>query len=760
MWPSRDGLGVQVSYGLQGGNVYAESLDSEHPWKFAREREGGLALSKVHNSTQRLVPPQISNVEISVSKNDQLNDVLKDIPISLLNQLENSEEFMSSEFIYDPTFGKMIHEGVLRAYRSDKYLDAIAFVTGPTSSTLSLHRLSTVPNNVELPNGEIVEMEVPVFGEGYNFDFNSPIKQVEFCNPFIKGPRHSNTILVRTALSINIMNIETRKHSVNLVHFAEIDPTMLFGESFAWVSACPYKPYQLAAVDVSGNWGVFQISRLANPSLLHSGRIFDSEDFSNFKRISWGIIDKDIIVLSRSYVKTFNLETKEKVDIISAKKWSSIRDYKRVVDDSKFAFLLTSRELVWVDVSNGFKRILVWKHYLDAEDPSLSLVVKSIEGITYASIHSQVHPLVFVFQFKFEDGLPKSIRDPIMIKTDTSTSALDFLLMPATIKNGGGERCVALFKVSTQLEITRMVISTFKDAKLLKHSAYRRNSILKQKQDAGSDKKAALFNNQKAKVVMGLAQEIYEPLDINEDFPHEDAEVFQNYASSLGIDENQEKPPSSLLRISNTIENFNHFDEFDNMMEQLQEYCESKKVSFIPLEKISSHVCGSSLSKITDLYQHLYDLWNKESNSTDSNRFFAKHITKELALSLSITYDQLLEEQELNKRVNKLPKGLKSVVDKWDEGFEQEQEEEIPIQLQETEIPQPIVTVSQSQPSATPASQRLLRPSQKRTSQSLKPSQSLSLRPSQNQSQTLGSSQNISSQLRPKKKKRRITGFG
>lgn len=762
MWPSRHGLGVQLSYGLHGGSIYSEKLDPEHPWKFARARDGGLALSKIHNSTQRLVRPQISNVDISVTKNDKLNDVLQDIPHALLEQLKDKEEFMSSEFIYDPTYGKVIDNGLLRAYRSDKYHDGVVFVSGPARSTLCVHLLSTNERTVEDEDDQSVEDEeghsfeirVPVLGKGCNWEFSSPIKQVEFCKPVQIGSKQTTSIVVRTALSINIMRVEIKKDSINLSHFAEIHPNLLFGISFSCVSSNPFSGVEFAAVDEAGNWGIFKISRAGNPSRLQSGKIFDSEDFSSFKRISWGINESNIIVLSRSYVKTFNRYTMDKSDIISAKKWSFIRDYKRWQNDDRFAFLLTSRELIWIDVSQGFKRILVWKHYLDADDPSLSLQVSSIGEITFVAIHSQVHPLVFISQFQFQDGLPQSIRDPIMIKTDTSTIALDFLLIPMSISKVDGvnvnHHAIALFKISTQLEVTRMVISTLKSARLIKYSAQRRNSILRQKKESVMDKKSASLNRQKETVVKSLADEIYgPPLETQVEIEQDDSEIFQNYALSLGLDENQEKPPSSLLKSAAPLENFNDFEEFDNMMEQLEAFCESKKLAFIPLKKMSYHVCGDSYSKIKDLYLHLYKLWNKNSNS-DYNKFFAKHVTKDLALSLSITYDNSLETSQFLKKVVKLPKSLKGIVDKWDDGFEQEdQVEQIPRQLvEETSTPQPIVTVSQSQSRASSTAQGLLIPSQKFASQSQMPSQSIK------------SSQNISSQQRPKKKKRRITGFG
>lgn len=757
MWPSRHGLGVQLSYGLQGANIYSESLEASKPWKFARERDGGLPLTKIHNSTQRLVPPQISNVEISTNKDSVIDRALRDVPVSLIDQIKSDENILSSKYVYDPSYGRLIDEGVLKYYVKYEYADVIAYASDASGCTLNVNVLAKKREIAQDGDDRDYELDIPAFDIGSSLSFDSPIRQIEICKSSPSKKDDHKRILVRTTSSIIIVEVRLAKASVTLSATYELTSEEFFGKEFAHFTTSPFTPAQFAVVDVSGNCAVFSHVRGQKTVVKFTARIFEADDFSNFKRISWLSNSSELLVMSRSYVKLLNQNTQEKTDIIAARQWSALRDYGRCWSDDNHGFLLTSKELIWVDVKAGFKRLLSWKHYLDAEDPSLRMEIKVVESITFVALYSQVHPLVFIFQFKFEDGLPKSIRDPVLIKCDTTTSAIDLLLLPVTTQDTedpelSEEKSIALFKMSTQLEITRLIISTLNGGKMLKYSDERRNSIHKKAVASGKSVAPVLLNNRRKVQVRELAAQVFKTTDNDLEFEEEDATVFQNYALSLGIDKDANRPPSSLLGLADPIENFKDFEEFDNMIEQLEEFCESKGLSFIPLNSLSSIAYGRAFSKIEQIYLYLFNLWNKDSSSSDANKFFSKHITKELALSLSIIYDEEREERILSEKTAKLPKNLLQIVDKWNDDFTIADEDDIPSQLLELSEPaiEPIVTVSQSQQrTTTPASQGLLRPSQRPASQS-----------TTRQSQVTRSSQHLPSQSQPKKKKKRIKGFG
>ncbi|CCH44555.1 RNA polymerase I-specific transcription initiation factor RRN6 [Wickerhamomyces ciferrii] len=765
MWPSRHGLGVQLGYGLQGSNFHSGSLDQERPWKFARQRDGGLALSEVRFSKETLVPPQISDSEISDSKDNTFKSALKDVPSDIMGQILKNEEFLSSKYVYDPTYSEMIDYQILQNNKKSEihtHSEVIAYVSDPTGCTLNVHIIQRTKNFI-MSKEHSFDLFIPTLGKGCSWEFDSPIKQIKIRQD--SSPTdYPQVLIIRTANSIYLLQLRskiTHKVECNLKLIGTIHPSDLYDENFAYVNTSPFDKTLFLIVDVKGNWGLGKIRKIKVPRFLTKGRIFDPDEVSSFKRIIWSNHPDIMYVIGRTYIKQFNLETLEKKDIVLAGKWSEIRDYKNFTYNLNFGILLTSKELIWIDIANGFKRVLSWKHYLESDDPSLSLTVRTIGDITFALIHSQVHPIVLIHQFKIEDGFPTSVRDPTMVNLGSKAPAYGYTMIPAffndIIGSAHDEKFLALtiFKVSTQLDVSRIVVSTLNNSLLLKYPSSRELSIKGQAEAQLADDKASMINRNIEKL-QTLTDELFYQISEDTTEDQDDAAVFQDFATKLNVQDKDTRSPFTLINHAESIQNFQGFEEFDNLMEQFQDHCRQINLELLPLSKLNQLLLKNNTESISDLFKKLLKLWN-HNNPDEEDKLYTKYISRDLALSSSVIYNPQEEESKSPELINGLPRKLRDIVDKWDEGFEEQEEEQIPSQFLETPEPviKPIVTVSHSQP--INPSQGLLRPSQRTQSLIAKPQ----FPSSQQQSQPASSVPAAASQpVKTKKKKRRIKGFG
>jgi hypothetical protein len=239
----------------------------------------------------------------------------------------------------------------------------------------------------------------------------------------------------------------------------------------------------------------------------------------------------------------------------------------------------------------------------------------------------------------------------------------------------------------------------------------------------------------------------------------DDPELFQQFALSFEIDKSKSIKPTNLANLTKKdLGDFKSFSEFDNMMEQLQEYFESNALAFFSMKSLAKPLYAGyleeeSITSYEGMFNNLLKLWKSS--------IMARTATKDISLSVSTVCEPEKESRKLNERINKLPKQLITMLDEWDNDFAEQGEEDafsaaVNERLQRAEVkeePQ-VFTVSQVLPSSQIQSDsqtrsQLVRPPSKRPNPA-----SFSQRMSQPRASQLSASQSGQ-----KKKKSRVKGF-
>lgn len=719
MFPTKSGLGVQLNYGTPGPNLFLSQYDPDKPWIFSRERDGGHMLQKVTNSTRRLAKTQVAKLDIHEDKDELYKSVVHEASRELIHSLEMDPlAFTDCDLVYDPTVGKMLDYGNMKFASGIKTTPVVAYVSGGVKDTLVIQN---VTNKKEVVRSQQAtwDMEFPTLSGGASLQFESTIKQIEICKSEAIFEIPQMHILVRTAQCCSVIRVIIQKDlSINLERSYDITRDD-FGEEMSHITNNPFDPNVVAIIGVSGKWTVYKMTKL-QIWVVHQGHAFVPEELSKFKRISWSGDDQRILLIGRTYVKEVQLFTGKSLDLISANQWTHIRDYARWETLNKFGFLLTARELIWVGTESAFKRILSWKHYLSPDDPSLSMFVKSYDDIQYVSLHSQVHPLIVVFQFKYEHGVPKSIRDPFIIDTDSKTVAQNFVLLPVLrldIDTGDGisnldedEKDVegvwfTLFKLSNQLELTRVVLSD-QSASVVKQSLETRRAsrVEVTPPPLDTDNNTDKYKDACTKI---FTMEANKAVD-------DDSQIFQDFARNFDISKLHQSKPVS-LKSECELQGFQNLEEFDNMLEQLHDHCKEQGVQYTSLTELSRHVTeGGDVKSFQELKQRLIDLWSNPESATN--------VTRDLALSLTVFFDKEYEEQLVATKEKTLKPKMKAIVDEWGHDYDMDEEEDygahidraIDIQTRS----QPIITVTQSQSQPQHSLSILKRPLSQKFSQS------------------------------------------
>jgi RNA polymerase I-specific transcription initiation factor RRN6 len=691
MFPTKKGLGVQLNYGIPGPNLFVTQFDPEKPWIFSREREGGAQLQKVINSTTRLMKPQVANLDIHDDKDHLYKQVIQDVPIELLKSLkEDPKGYTDCDLVYDPALGKMLDYGSLRIAHKPDVTPVVAYVSGEYKDCLVVQHVSKRKEDVRLAQ-DVVEMEFPILTGGASLEFESAIQQIEICKGESVFQIPQTDILVRTRRGCSVVKtVITKNSSVELQRTNDFTFEEL-GEDITHVSANPFDTQMIAMIGAGGRWVICKRTSL-KMHVVHRGQAFVPEEVSNFKRIAWCADTNRVLLIGRTYVKEVRLSSGESVDVVSATQWSSIREYCRWETVNKFGFLLTSRELIWIDTEYGFKRVLSWKHYMNADDPSLGMFIKFHDEIQYVCLYSQTHPLVIVFQFKLEDGYPKSVHDPFIVKTDAKTTAQSFALLPMTTQDEGNDEemepidgvWLTLFRLSNQLELTRVVLSD--------QSA----SVVKNKQESRRASEVEItpaLEISKKTNYEDISQKLFAKPSIEE---ADDYDIFQKFATSFDVSTLHDSRPVA-LKDKEEIQGFKSIEEFDNLLEQLHEYCKEQKINYTTLKDFAQHVLDDrDISLFNELRDKLSQTWN---NST-----IASQVTRDLGLALSVFYDEDREGELVVTNVNTLSSKMKTIVDHWGKEHYSDEEKEGTNVIDRADIPQvsqPIITVTQSQPQDT-----------------------------------------------------------
>ncbi|ODV77803.1 uncharacterized protein CANTADRAFT_26852 [Suhomyces tanzawaensis NRRL Y-17324] len=642
MWPQKKGLGNRLSYGVDGNglpllnknSLALKDGDSVH-FDFPRHQDDGIQLHEISGSTLHLVqsqkPINDSNEEYETTENGSLLRNSRKIavpgiyvPSDILTSCMVEANSIISSSVYDPSYGNLFTMFRTRTRSSHYQFEqtVAAYVTGETGNILNLSILK--PQQIEvthLQNEKKSDILLPDLLCPYQLSFTESIKQIEIgpVLPYFVSP----LILVRTSGKIHVLKCfrsgtyvtSAWNSNLEVDVVAQILSADFKSFDFVDVAFNPYDFTLFTVIDIKGNFGIWKIPvrnttdmmKLEAPVGSEKFILEDPSELSNWKRICWSYNPETMLIVTRSSITEIKLgKIWSSKKIVSSNTWSKIIDFVRT---SESGFLLTSKELIWVNLKNCVERIMSWKHFLDDSDPTLRLSVSQLdEGIFKCLIYSQMHPLIFVYTFGFDDDRPYSLRDPYFIKRNTKLGNVQQITL-AELNQGmyrsmkkvseddlviGDEndlicRKFGLFELTTSLGLSMVSFSEIENLGI--------NSLKTEYIRAGSkeleDELSSSTGANDAQIASKQLKLISSLLNNNSKSEFEQIEAIQNYAFSLGEgafklknSEDVSILPAyfSLLDISENIPyNVSDIAEIDLMIEQLTRFFDQKQISLSSL---------------------------------------------------------------------------------------------------------------------------------------------------------------------------------
>ncbi|CAH2355290.1 RNA polymerase I-specific transcription initiation factor Rrn6p [[Candida] railenensis] len=721
MWPQKEGLGAQLSYGVKGNGIIRHNSTSSPPYQISFPRQNtSPTLYRAVNSEQTILPVQTSDFDLNSSIYKDLESIY--VPEEILKSYLVESKSLTSPLVYDPTKGDLFQFHDLRMKKGRKYEKVLAYVSGETGTILNIANVKG--KEKKLSNGNKIYLP-QVSGTSFQVSLSEPIKQIQFSKleeTFDYIPSH---LIIRTDSTVYILNClrtptadsNQDAGGIELTIIDEIHNSKLYGQTFADISFNPWDYTQFAAVDVKGNFGIWNIS--TNTSYVHkltlvikdSEIIPDLEELSNWKKISWAFNRKNILIATRSSLTQVNLGAdieSNSSKLITSNSWSKVLDFKQC---SNFAFLLTSKELIWLQWNKGKpSRILSWKHFLDEKDPSFKLKVTRQNGKQQTFlliVFSQIRSLLFVFTFGMKDGVGHSLHDPYYIRTTTGLQQVelnkldptfyspfadensDFMVEDYEEEKDGSD--FGIFELRTNLNLTFDVLTSSPDV----HVVHRRGSVTTRASLSNPSNTSSVESSRSStstvttgrkvfkKLTKADTENIVKTLNNTQDISVDTVKQVQDYAFKLGNTSSIVFPFTSLMDISSEIpQSIDDIAEFDLMVNQLSNYYEESEISIVnfinPMKMLFNTISKSSDStKKTESVENLSSLigkiyrkgeiaqYNNDCSIRQTSILIGGSLLRARRPSAKENFDRALEEEqkETPSKLNDLLSGWESIAE-------------------------------------------------------------------------------------------------
>ena len=788
--------------------------------------------SVVVNPVVPVVPKHVHFFKKVDLDNDHMFSVNCDAPVSLqdyipsdlLHNLNRNGRLQRQDaFFWDPTVAnRMDTEYIQTASDLRNYRDGteiIAYASGKTDSVLNIAVLARQHTLLLNRNNNVTSIEL-----------HSPIKSIKIPRASESIGRRSNLVGVVTENSFQVFRIESiHSRSCDVIitsseplYFVEIDDIQIVDFAFN-----PWDLQQFAVIDIRGNWNIGMIpkkfdeerGKLQIIESLH-GTIFDPEELSSWKRIEWFSQFQKILVFDRSKMFEINFVNDWQTEVVQAKTWSSIRDYKRI--DDKNGVLLTSREIIIIGASeaNGPVRRISWKHDLDPDDTTLKITIQKVNKTDYlllvAFVYSMRHNHVYIHAFSQNKKLNatpslfQSLGHSAVLELSGGTpSGIEVLSTLDRIDDEEGQHANdhACF-------ITDFSIKLRKSSKIYHYTLSNIQTPEPDEQEkfivTDSTEWTWLFDkvdSRESESIGALTAQIREKERkhasriqnlIENESSHDEDKYFQDLGYHLSMatnellqswqrnrDESIRAGSTSYSKLETLIEDstsFTSIPEFSSLLDQFFQYYEDQDVTFIDFNQLLRFFLHEDVPNLDIFYNKLLQCWVLVSPQAE---LYTKEIVKDIVWSLvRLEKPSLFEliEKEISQS---LSKPYQDIIDSWDVNDLNEEDESSDFNLDsqfsttqfndrppfnmssQSQIP----TIKSSQNNGLARKKRILKTHSQKSTPLSQSSQNLSIlpdsmtpaftlmQPPSSQISFVNDSQARSSQ-KAKKKKKRIRGFG
>ncbi|CCE63547.1 hypothetical protein TPHA_0F00600 [Tetrapisispora phaffii CBS 4417] len=659
----------------------------------------------------------------------------------------------NSTLSVDPNTGELMVIGLLQTVadlRANKDpQQVIAYVSGNSDSVLNIAVLTRskkefikVDKHTKVP-GKTWEIKDQKSIE--SIELNSPIKKILFPQLSAIFRRMSDLIGILTENSLHIIkvsNFNCQTLKFKFQQYKYLSYSSLGDFPFADFAFNPWDMNELAVIDIKGNWAVCSISSslLKDDTIRVSqdarGTIYDPEELSNWKKIEWSSKFTKLIVMDRSKLFEIDFQKDLQVEIIEAKTWSRLRDYKRI--DENISVLLTTKEIIAIRTNkntNCFDRILSWKHDLDPNDNTLKFSIQKIIKdkvltlIIYIFTSQSNNVYMHAFSIDtFNLQLTTSCQSNVMtipnitegIQTisvpDESYDDDDDYDMNDSYENSSTEYVwINMFlKQYTSNEVTKVIVT---NAPL--HITKNKNHV-HFKTDPNSE--GGLKMRYKMKELQEMDNLIQLLTEKYKDYPSNKNEnihdLLQDFGYKLSTLLNEEmvhfnkenrsnllknRSLKDLIDLSPSIENLSEFESF---LDQLIEHFEESSLKFSNLKSILSFFLHESVPSIDIFYNKLLQCWEI---ITSNSEVLTRELVKTIVWGAIRFCNKNCYQDKLHNSKDTLTTQYQEIIDLWELNDDEIEEEANKLDNTESTAPmsQPHFTrESQSQIPTIKLSQR------------------------------------------------------
>lgn len=635
------------------------------------------------------------------------------VPGTLINDITRSDYLAAVRrkskreteklFPFDPVESDLFVTGSIQTTKdlrnnNDQRI-VIAFCSGETNSILKLAVLPERKLELEDSSRWLQELFAKnvddELGTFISINLKSSIKSIKIADVSTLLGRYSDTVGVLTENALHFIRVDNVDSQTSRITYSMHEPLKFtsFGDfPLADFAFNPWELQQFAVIDIRGNWGVARLPKSIKPGSRirfipnMKGSIFDPEELSNWKRIEWSSSYSKLLIISASRVFELDLDHDWQLEVVQAKTWSYLRDYRRI--DDEFGALLTSKEIIIVSTrrdNEQVSRVISWKHCLDPNDQTLRLTIQKIplgfKMLILTCIFSKGHSKVYMHGFCHDQdrNLVQSVNGPILFcvpRILTGITSMHFLPCNdeerfAAVETRGKKLWLNfLFKENSTNRLMHCFITNdeyldSRDESLVFPEPLESVSSLLPPSARNIDQVRSFIKRTKA-TLLELPEE---PKDI-------DSELFQKfgYRSSEAINgiieswENQNvdlKRLQPLLReLTDVPLNYESIEELESLLEQLSEYYRDLGIIFTDFKTISNLLIHEVPLNFDIFCNKLLQCWDMVTQDSQrlTREVFEDILWSTLRFRKSTNYDNI----ETGLR-DSLMEPYSEIVSHWDE---------------------------------------------------------------------------------------------
>lgn len=647
------------------------------------------------------------------------------VPGTLINDITRSDHLgpvrrerkkeTEKLLIFDPVVNDLFVTGNIQTTKdlrnSNDQQTLVAFCSGETNSIL---KLAILPENkLHLGNG--AQWLQALFNKNVNdelgtfstIDLRASIKSIKIANVSSLLGRDSDTVGVLTENAlyfIKIDNIDPRTLHISYSMHEPLKSTSFGDFPFADFAFNPWELQQFAVIDTKGNWGVARLPKAIRPGGRirfipnMKGSIFDAEELSNWKRIEWSSSYSKLLIFNSSKMVELDFENDWQLEVIQAKTWSYLRDYRRI--DDEFGVLLTSKEIIIISTKSDneqVSRVISWKHCLDPTDQTLRLSIQKLplgfKMLILTCIFSKGHDKIYTHGFCHDQDrhLVQSVDGPILFCMPhvlNGISSMHFLpyneqenwIAPETqeqklwlnvlFKDNSTNRLMHCY-------LTNDETSDVSDQSLVRHEHERIKSVSSLLPPVGQhvDQVNSFIDQVKQNWLENSERPVDPDGEIFQNFGYQISEAVNAIVESWGNHQVDIKKLQPLLSdLTSVPTKYESIEELESLLHQLSEYYRDLGIVFTDFKTISKLLIKEESANFDVFANKLLQCWDivTPDSLSMTRKVFDTILWSVQRFYKPENYDNL--ENELRESLNE---PYSEIISHWDEDISQILEEEI-----------------------------------------------------------------------------------